>query len=1016
MNFQTYNTTGHGRYAKLAEAVANILAAAIRLQPSLKLQHIQRRAKDPSSLRRKLEKAGQLESEDIGAVAKDLAGCRLVFYTNSDVARFQSSGIMTDNFVVDWARTKIHHPSPHTTDAVDLFISNNYVVRLRDERVALPEYAEFRGMWCEVQVQTTLNHAWSEMAHDTVYKIPTLEGFGSALMEGIEKRMNRIMRDYLLPAGYEFQKVVTDFERLSQGKELFDRGALAQLANCTDNNERYDLLQRFREYVLPSYDDLESVHAEVRSAVVVAVEQAYSTEPRAIDTPFGNLPGNTVTQVVTAAADILDYLRYFDVEATFDAICKLFKLAKSEEERKRLLHSTEILSKHELEIWKHAGPLVQQRLVERIRRMGRDEVEPVRPVVMKALGEVLETELSGTSGTYNTVTLHRGAAVPSDALANMRSAAIALVKGFFRDVRADRDRRSIIQALAGAMAIPGVGRASIGLLKTILRDTIEIVEFYIESAPMLSYELLQNLENRLLWEYRRKGKVAKEADPEIAALRTSLVERIFAFRDQINRDEKFVIYKTLVGFESVFPPAWKGEDGHYKAEEAYRNERIAELVSAVTEETAEEWFSIILRCAQTESDDLATFPPFGRFLEALGKSKPGIVLPYLNRLDDRLARFLPSLLDGLVAGGASAAVQEKLRQWIAERRYLGHIIRHERFTVTPDADLLERALSIAIQEGDDLAVLKAVDAAVARHGDVAGGLLNRIFLPALEYLTGKGDTRWVNAASPRATQNSLFKELADPQADKILSSLVPHPEVTYRVEEILQEVANTWPAKVVDFFGERLEFRPKTDEASRYEAIPFQFHLLQKTLQTTPDYLVGTARRWFSNDKRLFRYRGGRFLSNVFTTFTPEFEESLLSVCESGRREDLEFLLQVLNGYNGQAFTHNLSKAIIEKLPANDPMWNGISIALDSTGIVRGEFGLVEAYRQKKAELEQWLSDPRDRVREFARRHIHSLEQQIAAEQRRSEEELELRKRSYESDDHQADPDSPDGPAKPGSS
>jgi hypothetical protein len=63
-------------------------------------------------------------------------------------------------------------------------------------------------------------------------------------MEGIERRMKKITQHYLLPAGYELQKVVTYFERLSQGKDLFDQGALSKLANCADNNKRYDLLQR----------------------------------------------------------------------------------------------------------------------------------------------------------------------------------------------------------------------------------------------------------------------------------------------------------------------------------------------------------------------------------------------------------------------------------------------------------------------------------------------------------------------------------------------------------------------------------------------------------------------------------------------------------------------------------------------------------------------------------------------------------------------------------------------------
>src|SRR6185437_10467064 len=175
MNLRNYENDGSALYARLAEVVAEILSTVIRQQAGLRLQHVQHRAKEPSSLKRKLERANALETEDIAAVAKDLAGCRLVFYTNSDVARFQTSALIADNFVVDWLRTKIHHPSPDATEAAELFVSNNYVVRLKDECVALPEYIELRDLWCEVQVQTTLNHAWAEMAHDTIYKKPTLE-------------------------------------------------------------------------------------------------------------------------------------------------------------------------------------------------------------------------------------------------------------------------------------------------------------------------------------------------------------------------------------------------------------------------------------------------------------------------------------------------------------------------------------------------------------------------------------------------------------------------------------------------------------------------------------------------------------------------------------------------------------------------------------------------------------------------------------------------------------------------
>ena len=65
----------------------------------------------------------------------------------------------------------------------------------------LPEYANFAGMRCEIQVQTILNHAWAEMAQDTVYKAPKLGDFGARHFDSIKKRLHKVARKYLLPAG-----------------------------------------------------------------------------------------------------------------------------------------------------------------------------------------------------------------------------------------------------------------------------------------------------------------------------------------------------------------------------------------------------------------------------------------------------------------------------------------------------------------------------------------------------------------------------------------------------------------------------------------------------------------------------------------------------------------------------------------------------------------------------------------------------------------------------------------------
>jgi hypothetical protein len=107
-------------------------------------------------------------------------------------------------------------------------------------------------------------------------------------------------------------------------------------------------------------------------------------------------------------------------------------------------------------------------------------------------------------------------------------------------------------------------------------------------------------------------------------------------------------------------------------------------------------------------------------------------------------------------------------------------------------------------------------------------------------------------------------------------------------------------------------------------------------------------------------------------------------------------VIRVLSSYHGEPFVVEPCREIVSMLPADDRLRNDVEIILQSTGVVSGEFGLVEAYKQKRETLIPWLTNGDEKVRSFAKQYIASLDRQIAAEQRRSEEGLEMRKRRYE--------------------
>lgn len=1001
MNFDTYTKLKWQEYADFAKTIAEILRAAIEAHPDcerMHLQQIQHRAKDPDSLKKKLETQSLLDTTTLETEIKDLAGARLIFYTNSDVNRFLSSGIVGENFEIDWDRTKIHYPSPDEKEPGNLFISNNYVLKLKQERINLPEYARFQGMWCEIQVQTILNHAWAEMAHDIIYKKPELKSFGNRLFDRIQKRLDIIQRKLLLPAGYEFQKVLEEYERLLNGKDLLGHGALDALSTCNDNTSRHDLLQRYVDYVLPNLDDLKGEYPEIRKKVILCVKEARLTPARQIETPFGAYPGNTKEDILEIAADIFQQLRYVDIEGTFDAICELFPGATSDKERERLLEVAKNISEYNLPVWKEAGPYVQKVLLKRIQDLDSTLYNgPIRFVILKVLKEILKPEVHGTLTTYETVTFQMGAIVPGDDLTRLRHDALEILIKFYLGSETDEQKREVIKSFSEATSTPYSGKYPNELLCTILENSREIIDFFTKHSAEQSFEILQGLEHQFFWMYRRNQGYPEGLlnNPAVKMACESLNSSIVSFRDKINKNRNFVIYKTLVGYQSIFPPAWDNDSFELKNEKQYREAAVDGFVREINEENAGEWYSVIQRCAQTKSDDLATFPSFGSFLEKLAHLKPLVMLGYLDRLDERLAGFLPAILCGLSKSTEKKTAKKRIQDWVSKGVFLGPIAHYFGFSEECDTALLENIFSQGIENSDANLALSVLKTAVRRYESSPSELLNNIYIPAICFLTERLDVRWVNAVWYMPQVKQLLKELSAEQADTVLNSLVHCQHVEHHTEHILTVIADRFPEKVFNFLGTRLKHKEKEGTDKDYEAIPFSFHGLEEPLAKISPFIISTLKKWFDENDRLIQFYVGKLPSSIFPGLPNPLRQELLNLVQSDDLSNIEFVLKILTNYKGEPSLHEVCKEIIKVLPSGDKLLDEVSAILLTTGQVWGEFGIVETYKSKKDEMKTWLQDSDEKVREFASKYVLTLDRQINTEQRRTEESIELRKHQF---------------------
>jgi hypothetical protein len=204
---------------------------------------------------------------------------------------------------------------------------------------------------------------------------------------------------------------------------------------------------------------------------------------------------------------------------------------------------------------------------------------------------------------------------------------------------------------------------------------------------------------------------------------------------------------------------------------------------------------------------------------------------------------------------------------------------------------------------------------------------------------------------------------------------------------------------VIQFFCNRLSKENDEEDKGRYNAIPFSFHKLSEPLSQHPVQAIDAVLDIYDGNYGLFIYRGARLLKNIFPSFPPVFQQKLLALVQSKEENDLLFVMAILRNYDGNPVIHNVCKEIIKILPDISNLTKDLSIILQSTGVVRGEYGFVEAYKQKIKEIHPWLQDESPRVKGFAQYYIASLEKRIEYEQKSADEDITLRKHQYGADE-----------------
>ena len=451
MDIKEYCKHGYDLYSELANTVKDILFKVIQARNSdLELMKIQARAKEVKSLKTKIDnrqKCGEfIDLEHIEKDIKDLAGCRLVFYTNSAVQKFAYSNLIDELFTVDLDKSKEHFPVKKNDTS---YVAHHYVVSLNDTRSSLPDYEKFAGLKCEIQIRTALNHAWAEITHDIIYKGHDFNQFGKTEFENIEQQANRIMDEWLIPAGCKFHKIEHDIAKLKEGKRLSDEGGLDQLQYCQNNDERYELLEKFLSLVLPQYEKLkvDQLTPEICQQLVSSLEAAKNSKDDTIKTTFGYIPGRSYIDVLIVALRILTTLPYSHIKKVFSTLCDLYTNRKGESESKYILEAVEQVTGYKYQVWEKSNLYVQTDICNQIIEMDNNQIEQLIPVITKALSTVLKVEMEDYMEDGATVNLQRRGVPHSNELVNLRATVFNQFEHVYSLATTDQERIDVFEPI-----------------------------------------------------------------------------------------------------------------------------------------------------------------------------------------------------------------------------------------------------------------------------------------------------------------------------------------------------------------------------------------------------------------------------------------------------------------------------------------------------------------------------------------------------------------------------------------
>lgn len=226
--------------------------------------------------------------------------------------------------------------------------------------------------------------------------------------------------------------------------------------------------------------------------------------------------------------------------------------------------------------------------------------------------------------------------------------------------------------------------------------------------------------------------------------------------------------------------------------------------------------------------------------------------------------------------------------------------------------------------------------------------------------------------------------------------LLAEPTFDYHCEKLLLHLTQKDLRKIIEFFDARIKMYitiKKNNKKARYDAVPYHMGGLfkEEVYKTPKDYkdifievIEGFSEEWTYRDSEI---------SSVLKS-VGNYKSALKAYLASSK--DKYAGQKALTFCSGIDSTDtDIVMAIVARLPK--AKWSSAFSLIYNTGMVSGEYGLANAHKFKKQEIEKkYLNSDNKKIREFAKDSVKHLENSIKAEIQRTDERNRLERMEYE--------------------